>query len=398
MARRTWTVSELAKATGLDIEETLLSLWGEGIEYPDSPSSRIRAEDIRAAESSTGFVGDRRRRAAFWEDELGISRVELGLLLGVLGFSLNNRASNLPKGAIRRLAEHSKTLVLPRAFEEKPSLVPAPPFEWSCVGQSKSVLAVTVLEVLSVHQELEKDFAASDDPISPAGVKSQSLLESAVSRQDAGYGSERKYTTVVSTAAALLHSLVQNHPFFNGNKRAALVSMLVMLDKNGMMLSSNQDELFRWMLRVAKHDVLPTGFEYDNRADRETFAISEWINKRSRTVRRDEKGVTWIALSRILRKFDCDISRRGERMDIVREVQVRKKSFLKSEKFEMLRSTYVNTSDGREVPRKQLRRIRDELRLNEANGIDSEAFFERNREADDFIAEYSKLLRRLARV
>ncbi|KQW06449.1 hypothetical protein ASC66_08155 [Leifsonia sp. Root4] len=266
------------------------------------------------------------------------------------------------------------------------------------MGTDKSVLTVTADEVLLIHQELERDFEATDDPISPAGVKSQSMLESAVSRQDAGYGSERKYTTVVSTAAALLHSLVQNHPFFNGNKRAALVSMLVMLDKNGMMLSSNQDELFRWMLQVAGHDVLPSGFEYDNRADRETFAISEWINKRSRTVRRDEKSVTWIALSRILKKFECTVSRRGERMEITREVQVRKKSFLKNEKFETLKSTYVNTSDGREVPRGQLKRIRDELRLNEAHGIDSEAFFERNREADDFIAEYSKLLRRLARV
>ena len=397
MARPTWTVSELAHSAGLDIEQTLLSLWGEGIDYPDSSSTRIRAEDIRAAEAATGLVGDRRRRAAFWEDELGLSRSELGTLLGGLGFSLNPRASNLPKGAIRRLAEHSKTRVL-NMPEVQPQLTPAPPFEWSCVGQNKSVLTVTAHEVLMVHQELENDFAASDDPISPPGVKSQPLLESAVSRQDAGYGAERKYTTVVSTAAALLHSLVHNHPFFNGNKRAALVSMLVMLDKNGMMLSSSQDELFRWMLKVAGHDVLPTGFAYDNRPDRETFAISEWINRRSRTVRRDEKGVTWIALSRILKKFDCDVSRRGERMEISREVKVRKKSFLKSEKFETLRSMYVNTGDGREVPRKQLKRIRDELRLTAANGIDSEAFFERNREADDFIAEYSKLLRRLARV
>jgi death-on-curing family protein len=260
------------------------------------------------------------------------------------------------------------------------------------------VLQVSAQEVRLIHQELERDFAATDDPISPPGVKSDLLLESSVSRQEAGYGTERKYTTVVSTAAALLHSLVQNHVFYNGNKRTALVSMLVVLDKNGMMLSSNQDELFRWMLKVAGHDILPSGFEYDNRADRETFAISEWISKRSRAIRRDDKSVTWIGLSRILRKFDCEVSRRGERMEIARVVQVRRKSFLKSEKFETLRSMYVNTGDGREVPRKQLKRIRDELHLSEAHGVDAEAFFERNREVDDFIAEYSKLLRRLARV
>jgi death-on-curing family protein len=392
-------VSELAIATGLDLDQTLLALWGEGIDYPDSPSSRIRADDVRSAEAVTGFVGDRRRRAAYWQEQLGLSRVELGVLVGGLGFDLNDRASNLPKGAIKRLAEHSKGLVSVIGQPELGDLLPpAPAFEWSCIGPSKSVLQVSAQEVRLIHQELERDFAATDDPISPPGVKSDLLLESSVSRQEAGYGTERKYTTVVSTAAALLHSLVQNHVFYNGNKRTALVSMLVVLDKNGMMLSSNQDELFRWMLKVAGHDILPSGFEYDNRADRETFAISEWISKRSRAIRRDDKSVTWIGLSRILRKFDCEVSRRGERMEIARVVQVRRKSFLKSEKFETLRSMYVNTGDGREVPRKQLKRIRDELHLSEAHGVDAEAFFERNREVDDFIAEYSKLLRRLARV
>lgn len=35
-------------------------------------------------------------------------------------------------------------------------------------------------------------------------------------------------------AAALLHSVVLNHPFFNGHMRTALVAMLVYLDENGV--------------------------------------------------------------------------------------------------------------------------------------------------------------------
>ncbi|MDJ0333929.1 type II toxin-antitoxin system death-on-curing family toxin [Salinibacterium sp. G-O1] len=393
----------MANATGLDLDETLLALWGGGIYYPDAPSSRIRSGDVRAAEAVTGFFGDQRSRLKYWQELLDLSRPELAALLHELGFDLHERAKTLPKGAIKKLAGHTQGLVsspVKSSREPQPALVlpVAPPFRWSCIGSTKAVSWVTAEEVRIIHHELEKDFAASDDPISPPGVKSDSLLESAVARQNAGYGHERKSTTVVSTAAALLHSLVQNHVFYNGNKRTALVSMLVMLDKNGMVLSSNQDELFRWMLRVAGHDLLPPGFEYDNQADRETFAISEWINRRSRAIRRDEKGVTWLALARILKKFNCEVSRRGERMDIARTVEVRRKSLLKSVKLETLRSTYVNTGDGREVPRKQLKRIREELRLDEAHGVDAEAFFDSNREIDDFIAEYSKLLRRLARV
>lgn len=400
MARRTWTVSTLAEEAGLDVEQTLLTLWGEGIEYPDAPSSRIRASDARAAEAATGVIGDRRRRVAYWEEVLQLSRAEVGALLEELGFSLNPLASNLPKGAIRRLADHQGRVNGSDASSvaEIP-LPPAPPFEWSCIGQPRELRLLEPHEVLLIHQELEEDFVAADDPISPPGVKSMHLLESAVDRQNAGYGGERKYTSVASTAAALLHSIVQNHPFHNGNKRTALVAMLVLLDLNGMVLESNQDALFRWMLNVAGHKLLKPGLLYDNRSDRETFAISEWIHRNSRAVRRSERIVTWIGLQRILKDFECEIRQtRGERMEIIRHVEVKRRGLFGGRRTEILRSTFLNTSDGRDVPRRHLKRIREELRLDERNGVDSEAFYGKNRGADDFIVEYSKLLRRLAKV
>src|SRR5215510_4368531 len=94
------------------------------------------------------------------------------------------------------------------------------------------VRMLTVEDVLSVYAALTQDFADSADPISPAGVRDQGLLESAVYRQETGFGGRLKYDHPLLSAASLAYGLCCDHPFHNGNKRAALVSMLVHIDRN----------------------------------------------------------------------------------------------------------------------------------------------------------------------
>ena len=106
-------------------------------------------------------------------------------------------------------------------------------FPWTDreLGQME-LKTLNVEEVLRIHDILVEDFLASNDPISPAGVRSEQLLESAVSRQWTGLGQILKYPTPVESAATLLYGICGDHPFHNGNKRTALVSMLAHLDKN----------------------------------------------------------------------------------------------------------------------------------------------------------------------
>jgi len=60
------------------------------------------------------------------------------------------------------------------------------------------------------------------------------LLSSAVVRpQSAMFGVEA-YTDIWEKAAALMHSLIANHPFVDGNKRTGLVATLAFLDRNGI--------------------------------------------------------------------------------------------------------------------------------------------------------------------
>lgn len=64
------------------------------------------------------------------------------------------------------------------------------------------------------------------------GVRDRGLLESAVAAPQASFGGEPLLQDPVEIAAAYLFYLCRNHPFVDGNKRAALATALVFLQEN----------------------------------------------------------------------------------------------------------------------------------------------------------------------
>jgi death-on-curing protein len=87
---------------------------------------------------------------------------------------------------------------------------------------------LTVDIVREIHTEAITRFGGSD------GVRDISLLESAVAAPQASFGGQSPYRDLVEVAAAYLFYLCRNHPFIDGNKRAALGACLVFLRLNGV--------------------------------------------------------------------------------------------------------------------------------------------------------------------
>jgi death-on-curing protein len=87
-------------------------------------------------------------------------------------------------------------------------------------------LHLTVEIVLEIHREALERFGGLD------GVREPALLESAIAAPQATSGGESLYHDVVEIAAAYLFYLCRNHPFNDGNKRAALGACLVFLKLN----------------------------------------------------------------------------------------------------------------------------------------------------------------------
>jgi death-on-curing protein len=60
------------------------------------------------------------------------------------------------------------------------------------------------------------------------------LLESAVGAPQPSFGGKSPYEDLTEVAAAYLFYLCRNHPFIDGNKRAALGACIVFLRLNGI--------------------------------------------------------------------------------------------------------------------------------------------------------------------
>lgn len=99
--------------------------------------------------------------------------------------------------------------------------------------------------VLEIHAEVIAQFGGSD------GLRERSLLESAIAAPQASFGGESPFGDLIEIAAAYLFYLCSNHPFVDGNKRAALGSCLIFLKLNGFTPKPDSDEWENLTLAVA---------------------------------------------------------------------------------------------------------------------------------------------------
>ncbi|CUS37673.1 type II toxin-antitoxin system death-on-curing family toxin [Candidatus Nitrospira nitrificans] len=256
---------------------------------------------------------------------------------------------------------------------------------------------LSVEDVLRIHEILVADFAKANDPISPAGLRDLGLLESAVGRQHTGGGGKLKYETPAQSAATLMYGVCNNHAFHNGNKRTALVSMLVHLDQNGLTLQdTNQKELFKLILAVANHD-LAVPKRGRQSPDAEVEAIANWIKRRAVKPQRGERQITFRELRRRLGHFQYELTHagKGNAADVYKIVE--EKRFLRSPREVRKRIGTIGYRDeGTFVSMKDLKLVRRICKLTEEDGVDSGTFYDSQAIVDGFINKYRNVLRRLS--
>jgi death-on-curing protein len=108
---------------------------------------------------------------------------------------------------------------------------------------------LSAAQVLAIHRRMIGEFGG--DPT----VRDAGLLESAVAMPAAGMGGRFLHKGIAAMAAAYLFHLCRNHPFVDGNKRAALVAAEVFLLANGYRLAATNVELERLTLGVAAGEI-----------------------------------------------------------------------------------------------------------------------------------------------
>ncbi|KQT78629.1 type II toxin-antitoxin system death-on-curing family toxin [Methylobacterium sp. Leaf466] len=91
----------------------------------------------------------------------------------------------------------------------------------------------------------------------PAGLRDIGALESALGRplNRAAYGE----VDLAELAAAYAFGIAKNHPFVDGNKRAALLSLVTFLGLNGIDFLADEAEAVLMIRGLAAGDVDETG-------------------------------------------------------------------------------------------------------------------------------------------
>jgi death-on-curing protein len=82
-------------------------------------------------------------------------------------------------------------------------------------------------------------------------VKDLGLLDSALSRPKTTLFGEDAYPAIELKAAAMVESIILNHPMIDGNKRSSWFALNVFLELNDYHLTATQDEAFDYVLSVA---------------------------------------------------------------------------------------------------------------------------------------------------
>jgi death-on-curing protein len=83
------------------------------------------------------------------------------------------------------------------------------------------------------YPTLAEAIATNQRFIGQRGVRDVGMLESALMRPSAAAFGHEAYPDLWTKAAALMHSIIWNHPFMGGNKRAGVALALAFLDTNG---------------------------------------------------------------------------------------------------------------------------------------------------------------------
>lgn len=112
----------------------------------------------------------------------------------------------------------------------------------------KSPLFLTEAELIAINGRMVSKYGGLH------GVKDLNLLRLAVGRPQMSVAFHDAYKSIFDKAAAMFHSIINNHPFLDGNKRTSLFSAILFLEYNGWVVESSRKEAVKFTRRAHNRD------------------------------------------------------------------------------------------------------------------------------------------------
>jgi death-on-curing protein len=113
---------------------------------------------------------------------------------------------------------------------------------------------LTLNQLLIIYRKVIEQTSGSP------GVRDHSALVSALAQPRMTFEGKDLYPTIVEKAAALGYSLIQNHPFIDGNKRVGHAAMEVFLILNGYEIEASVDDQEKIIIQLASGNITRNDF------------------------------------------------------------------------------------------------------------------------------------------
>ena len=113
------------------------------------------------------------------------------------------------------------------------------------------------------------------------------MFNSALNQPKHTFDGEDLYPDIISKASCYLRSFAMDHPFFDGNKRTALMSAVIFLERNGYEITADNNKMYRFVENIVINKL----------------SVEEISNKLKRIVKpRKKRGYGWNNLIRDISK------------------------------------------------------------------------------------------------
>ncbi len=117
-----------------------------------------------------------------------------------------------------------------------------------------TLVQISVAQVESVAHSLARELMEWDEPIPAFDTRFPDRLESCLKTPFQKFSGRSLYRGIVGKGAILFYLMVKNHPFQNGNKRVAVMTLLYFFYQNGWWLTVSNDKLYIFANEVAKSE------------------------------------------------------------------------------------------------------------------------------------------------
>lgn len=112
----------------------------------------------------------------------------------------------------------------------------------------KTLKYLSEAELIAVNHEMIARYGGLH------GVRDLNFLRLVIGRPQMSAGLKDAYPTIYLKAAAMFHSIINNHPFLDGNKRTSLFSAILFLEYNGYHVEFTKKEGIEFTLRAHNND------------------------------------------------------------------------------------------------------------------------------------------------